>query len=96
MRVAFVPRSAEIQPPFSRFVARLHCHAAWIEPGGLSYFRGRISQARRDVEQGLTLTMDHFTTLALQRRALQVLQFKLDILWAMNDAMAARYGVDAA
>jgi pyrroloquinoline-quinone synthase len=71
-------------------------HYAWIEPGGLSYFRGRISQARRDVEQGLTLTMDHFTTLALQRRALQVLQFKLDILWAMNDAMAARYGVDAA
>ena len=29
------------------------------------------------------------------QRALDVLQFKLDILWAMNDAMANRYGVSA-
>ena len=28
-----------------------------------------------------------------QERALEVLQFKLDILWAMNDAMAQKYGV---
>jgi pyrroloquinoline-quinone synthase len=28
----------------------------------------------------------------MQERALEVLQFKLDILWAMNDAMALRYG----
>ena len=63
----------------------------WIEPEGLRYFRNRVSQARRDVEQGLAVTLDHFVTRALQERALQVLQFKLDILWAMNDAMAARY-----
>jgi pyrroloquinoline-quinone synthase len=70
-------------------------HYAWIEPGGLSYFRNRVSQARRDVEQGLSVTLDHFTTRSLQERALEVLQFKLDILWAMNDAMANRYGVTA-
>ena len=29
----------------------------------------------------------------IHQRALEVLQFKLDILWAMNDAMATRYGV---
>ena len=69
-------------------------HYPWIEPAGLNYFRGRISQARRDVEQGLAITLGHFTTRALQQRALQVLQFKLDILWAMNDAMAQRYGVN--
>ncbi|HNG79428.1 MAG TPA: pyrroloquinoline quinone biosynthesis protein C, partial [Burkholderiaceae bacterium] len=34
-------------------------------------------------------------TRALQQRALDILQFKLDILWAMNDAMAQRYGVAA-
>ena len=68
-------------------------HYGWIEPGGLSYFRNRVSQARRDVEQGLAITLDHFTTRPLQQRALEVLQFKLDILWAMNDAMATRYGV---
>jgi pyrroloquinoline-quinone synthase len=68
-------------------------HYAWIEPGGLDYFRNRVSQARRDVEQGLAITLGHFDTRALQERALEVLQFKLDILWAMNDAMATRYGV---
>jgi pyrroloquinoline-quinone synthase len=71
-------------------------HYAWIEPGGLDYFRNRVSQARRDVEQGLAITLDHFDTRALQERALEVLQFKLDILWAMNDAMATRYGVNSA
>lgn len=71
-------------------------HYAWIEPAGLDYFRNRVSQARRDVEQGLAITLDHFDTRALQERALEVLQFKLDILWAMNDAMATRYGVNSA
>ena len=69
-------------------------HYKWIEPEGLQYFRNRVSQARRDVEQGLAITLDHFKTRAQQERALQVLQFKLDILWAMNDAMAQRYGVN--
>lgn len=68
-------------------------HYRWIEEGGLSYFRNRVSQARRDVEQGLAITLDHFKTRTQQERALQVLQFKLDILWALNDAMATRYGV---
>ena len=68
-------------------------HYPWIDPDGLQYFRSRVALARRDVEQGLQVTLDHFTTRALQERALQVLQFKLDILWAMNDAMAHRYGV---
>lgn len=70
-------------------------HYPWIESAGLQYFRNRVSQARRDVEQGLALTLDHFGTRALQERALDILQFKLDILWSMNDAMAARYGVQA-
>ena len=68
-------------------------HYTWIEPEGLSYFRNRLGQARRDVEQGLEVTLSHFTTRALQERALEVLQFKLDILWALNDAMALKYGV---
>ena len=70
-------------------------HYPWIDPEGLRYFRQRVSQARRDVEQGLAITLAHFDTLALQQRALDVLQFKLDVLWAMNDAMATRYGLNA-
>ena len=68
-------------------------HYKWIDPDGLAYFRNRVSQARRDVEQGLAVTLAHFTTRAQQERALEVLQFKLDILWALNDAMALKYGV---
>jgi pyrroloquinoline-quinone synthase len=68
-------------------------HYAWIDPAGLAYFRQRVSRARRDVEQGLEVTLAYFTTRAQQERALEVLQFKLDVLWAMNDAMAQKYGV---
>lgn len=68
-------------------------HYPWIEAEGLTYFRQRVGRARRDVEQGLAITLEHFDTRALQERALEVLQFKLNVLWAMNDAMALKYGV---
>ncbi|HEY0230318.1 MAG TPA: pyrroloquinoline-quinone synthase PqqC [Dokdonella sp.] len=68
----------------------------WIESEGLQYFRNRLSQARRDVEQGLQVTLDYFRTPEQQQRALDTLQFKLDILWTMNDAMALKYGVTEA
>lgn len=66
-------------------------HYPWIKPEGLKYFRMRVSQARRDVEQGLTVTLDYFTTRPQQERALEILQFKLDVLWTMLDAMAFNY-----
>ena len=68
-------------------------HYPWIESDGLAYFRNRIPLASRDVEHGLRVTLGHFNTRAAQHHALDILQFKLDVLWAMNDAMAQRYGV---
>ncbi|HXR20006.1 MAG TPA: pyrroloquinoline-quinone synthase PqqC [Steroidobacteraceae bacterium] len=68
-------------------------HYAWIDSGGLQYFRNRTTQAPRDVMQGLKITLDYFNTRAQQERALEILQFKLHVLWSMNDAMALRYGV---
>jgi pyrroloquinoline-quinone synthase len=68
-------------------------HYAWIEPSGLDYFRNRISQARRDVEQGLAVTLAYFETRKQQERALEILRFKLAVLWSMSDAMAQAYGV---
>jgi pyrroloquinoline-quinone synthase len=59
----------------------------WIEADGLSYFRSRISLAQRDVEHGLEVTLDYFRTREQQERALEILQFKLDILWSMLDAI---------
>jgi pyrroloquinoline-quinone synthase len=68
-------------------------HYPWIDPAGLGYFQSRVSLARRDVAYGLALTLERFQSRAAQERALQVLQFKLDVLWQMNDAMAIGYGV---
>ncbi|HLW24352.1 MAG TPA: pyrroloquinoline-quinone synthase PqqC [Steroidobacteraceae bacterium] len=68
-------------------------HYPWIDREGLRYFQSRVSLARRDVEFGLRFTLDHFATRDQQRRALEVLKFKLDVLWQMNDAMALKYGV---
>ena len=68
-------------------------HYSWIAPGGYSYFRKRLSEARRDVEHGLRVTLEHFRTREQQQRALEILQFKLDVLWSMLDAMQIRYGL---
>ena len=66
-------------------------HYTWIDPAGLQYFQSRVSLARRDVEFGLEFTLDRFNTRALQERAIEILRFKLDVLWQMSDAMALRY-----
>jgi pyrroloquinoline-quinone synthase len=66
-------------------------HYGWIAPEGLQYFRSRISLAERDVEHGLRVTLDYFTSRAQQERALDILQFKLDILWSMLDAIEKAY-----
>jgi pyrroloquinoline-quinone synthase len=62
-------------------------HYPWINADGLQYFRSRISLAERDVEHGLQVTLDHFTSREQQDRALEILQFKLDVLWSMLDAI---------
>ncbi|MDD5033888.1 MAG: pyrroloquinoline-quinone synthase PqqC [Methylococcaceae bacterium] len=63
----------------------------WIEAEGLAYFRKRVTQASRDVEHGLAITLAHFKTRKQQERALEILQFKLDILWSMLDSMWLAY-----
>ncbi len=69
-------------------------HYTWIEAEGYGYFRGRLSQANRDVEHGLQLALEYFTTAAQQQRMLEILQFKLDILWSMLDAMTMAYALN--
>lgn len=72
-------------------LANWPAHYPWIDPEGLHYFRSRISLAERDVEHGLQVTLDHFITRVQQERALDILQMKLDILWAMLDAIDRAY-----
>lgn len=66
-------------------------HYPWVDSEGLQYFRNRLSQARRDVEDGLEITLNYFQTRSAQERALDILQFKLDVLWTMLDAMYLAY-----
>jgi len=68
-------------------------HYPWIDASGYAYFRGRLAEARRDVEHGLEVTLEHFRTREQQERALEILQFKLDVLWSMLDAMQLAYGI---
>lgn len=63
----------------------------WIDAEGYYYFRKRLTEARRDVQHGLQITLDHFKTRAQQERALEILQFKLNILWTMLDVMHVAY-----
>ncbi len=68
-------------------------HYPWIDQSGYTYFRKRLSEARRDVQHGLDVTLEYYQTREQQERALEILQFKLDILWAMLDAMQIAYGI---
>ncbi|WP_415888285.1 pyrroloquinoline-quinone synthase PqqC [Neptuniibacter sp. SY11_33] len=71
-------------------------HYPWIKEDGYQYFRNRLTEARRDVVHGLEITLDHYTTRAQQDRMLEILQFKLDVLWTMLDAMTMAYEYERA
>lgn len=63
----------------------------WISLEGYSYFRKRLSEARRDVEHGLEITLDWYQTRKAQEKMITILKFKLDILWTMADSMYMAY-----
>ena len=51
----------------------------------------KSGEARRDVQHGLAITLEEFNTRELQEKAFTILQFKLDILWTMCDALYLAY-----
>lgn len=60
----------------------------WVKPEGMQYFKNRLTQARRDVQQGLDVTLEYFSqSREMQERACEILQFKLDVLWALADSI---------
>jgi pyrroloquinoline-quinone synthase len=63
----------------------------WIDVEGLEYFRRRLKEAHRDVDHGLALTLKNFTTREQQEGVVSIVQFKLDVLWTMLDAMYMAY-----
>jgi pyrroloquinoline-quinone synthase len=67
---------------------------AWVKPWGFDYFERRSTQARRDSDEGLRLTLDHCRTRAAQAEAVRALAFKCDVLWTILDAILWRYAPD--
>jgi pyrroloquinoline-quinone synthase len=65
---------------------------SWIDSRGLDYFRRRVSQARRDSDEALAITLDHCNTPELQSEAVRALEFKCDVLWSILDAIHHVYG----
>ena len=72
-------------------LAAFEKHYRFIASSGLDYFRGRITRARRDSQEGLELTLAYCNTADLQQQAIAALSRKCDILWAMLDAMMLAY-----
>ncbi len=68
-------------------------HYPWVESEGLIYFQKRLAEIHTDVQHGLEITLHYFTTRAEQERALKIIRFKCDVLWAMCDAMEQQLGI---
>ena len=64
---------------------------SWIDPRGLDYFRRRTTQAQRDSNEALAITLEYCNTPELQREAVRALEFKCDVLWSMLDAIHYAY-----
>jgi len=64
----------------------------WIDPRGLDYFRRRVTRARRDSDEALTITLEYCNTPDLQQEAVGALEFKCDVIWSMLDAIHHAYG----
>jgi pyrroloquinoline-quinone synthase len=62
-------------------------HYPWIDAAGLSYFRERVPQGRRDGGEALSWVKEWARTPGQQERALAALAFKCDVLWSLLDSV---------
>ncbi len=62
-------------------------HYPWIESAGLQYFRNRLERLPIDITFALEHTLQYYQTKTAQEHALRILKFKLDVLWALSDAL---------
>ncbi|MHB8464926.1 MAG: pyrroloquinoline-quinone synthase PqqC [Acidimicrobiales bacterium] len=68
-------------------VAAFERHYDFVERGGLAYFDDRQPRAAEDAKYALALVLDRCRDSPSQERALAALDFKLDVLWSMLDAI---------
>ncbi len=66
-------------------------HYSWVPSWGFDYFKRRLTQARKDSDSALALTLRYCSTPEMQQGAVDALSFKCDILWVMLDAIDLKY-----
>jgi pyrroloquinoline-quinone synthase len=71
-------------------------HYKWVHPRGFDYFKRRLTQARKDSDGALALTLQYCNTVELQRAAVQALIFKCDLLWTVLDGIHLKYILERA
>jgi pyrroloquinoline-quinone synthase len=72
-------------------IAAWETHYPWVDRAALSYFRSRVSQAPRDAGDALAFIVEQATTAELQRRCVEALIHKTEILWHILDSLTAAY-----
>jgi len=68
-------------------IAAWEKHYPWVDRTGLDYFRGRVTQGRRDSEQAVAFVVEHARTAELQQRCVDALVRKTEILWNLLDSV---------
>jgi pyrroloquinoline-quinone synthase len=79
-------------PVMERRVAAIIEKYPWIDRAGLAYFERRIPLARHDSNQALAWVLEEARTPEIERRCVDALSFKCDVLWCILDATALACG----
>jgi len=69
-------------------------HYRWVKSEGLGYFRSRLIQTRRDSNIALDIAVRYCDAPDLQKRAIEAVSFKNDVLWSISDAIHTAYVVN--
>jgi pyrroloquinoline-quinone synthase len=70
-------------------LAAFRQYYTWVPDWAFDYFQSRVTQARVDSNEALELTIRWCDTPELQKRAVDALRFKCDVLWSLLDAIDA-------
>lgn len=71
----------------SKRIAAWEQHYPWVGAEALAYFRGRVTRARRDGEEGLSYVVANATSRALQEACVAALVRKTEILWHLVECV---------
>ena len=67
--------------------AALRRHYTWLNHEALAYFDARITRAREECADALDIILTYCRSAESQDAAARALDFKIDVLWSMLDAI---------